>query len=437
MASLVPSYAQQEFRLIAESDYGVQDVSAVWRRMNAFRLSLSPTIDTETFASSGDSVPSIVNVNDDYGEGSIEGKVDYETLQYPFSSLFGAVSPTVPGGGTIARRWNWNWTGRGIITPKSYRMCVGSPAGAEHMPGAVFNGFGVNGNREGMDLTADVWGLAVITDQVLGGYTPAVQQVAITGTPTGGTFTLRAGGQETGIIQYNATGAQVALAVQTLLTSLGSAILVAGAGGPLPTTPATLTFTKGDPGTLTAGTVTLTAGTNPAVVVTVGTPAVDAATDIAPKPMFPLHGSVYFDNSWAALGTTQLKHAYDMDISIGEKYERTKPINRLRDSDSYVEIADQDHTVELSLAVDYRQRKILEDVRIGDMRFFRYEAVGPIIEGAIRYDWFMDMSLFIQEVGEGEEMNNVYVRPFTFRVGRDGVSGNAMAARITNTRTTY
>lgn len=436
MAQLVPSYAQQQFRIQEELEYGVENPTAEWRRMNSMRLDISPTIETETFASSGDSVPSIVNINDDYGEGSLEGKVDYNSIHYILSSLFGATVPTIPGGGTNSRRWNWNWTGRGLITPKTYRMCVGSEQSAEIMPGALFNGFSISGNREGMDLDADVWGMAIKTDELLGGYTPPTSEITITGTPTGGNIVLRFGTVEV-TVAYNATASAVATAVQTALQAAGAPTLVAGSGGPLPGTPVVLTYTKSFPGHPIVKTNALTGGTTPGASVAEDTAAVDDATDVVPKPMFPLHASVYLDNSWGSLGSTQLKHAYDMDLGFGEKYERTMPINRSRDSDSYVEIADQEHTLDLTLAVDYRQRKLLEDVRIGDFKFFRYEAIGPIIEGSIRYDLMLDLALLIDEVGEGEENNNIYVREFSFKVGRDATSGMAAAARVTNVMTAY
>lgn len=437
MAQLVPSYAQQQFRLLEELEYGVANPAATWRRMNAMRLNISPTIETETFAASGDSVPSIVNINDDYAEGSLEGKVDYNSIHYPLSSLFGATTPTVPGGGSISRRWAWNWTGRGIITPKTYRMCVGSEQSAEHVPGALFNGMSISGNREGMDLDADIWGMAVVTDEMLGGYTPPTTEIEVTGTPTGGDFTLRFGGTIEVVVAYDETAADTATAVQAALQAAGSPTTVAGSGGPFPGTPVVLTYSDSYPGHPVVKTNSLTGGTTPAVAVTEGTAANDDAVDVVPKPMFPLHASVYLDNTWAGLGTTQLKHAYDMDLSIGEKYERTMPINRSRDSDSYVEIADQDHTLDLTLAVDYRQRKILEDVRVGEFKFFRYEAIGGIIEGAIRYDLLLDLALMIEEVGEGDENNNIYVREFSFKVGRDATSGMAAAAQVTNVMTAY
>ena len=98
--------------------------------------------------------------------------------------------------------------------------------------------------------------------------TNEVQTVTITGTPTGGTFTLTFAGETTAAIAYNANAA----AVQAALVALGNVnsgdIVVTG--GALPGTAVTLTFGGQFAGTnvpqLTA-TSSLTGGTTPAVAV--------------------------------------------------------------------------------------------------------------------------------------------------------------------------
>jgi hypothetical protein len=58
-----------------------------------------------------------------------------------------------------------------------------------------------------------------------------VQQVTITGTPTGGTFTLTYGGQTTAGIAYNATAAAVQTALEALSSiGVGNALVTGGPG---------------------------------------------------------------------------------------------------------------------------------------------------------------------------------------------------------------
>lgn len=106
--------------------------------------------------------------------------------------------------------------------------------------------------------------------QGLGSNVNAVQTVTITGTPTGGTFTLTYNGQTTAPIAYNASAATVQAAL-ALLTNIAIAGNVSCGGGAEPGTPVTVTFTGllgNQPQPLmTANGAALTGGT-PAIAVT-------------------------------------------------------------------------------------------------------------------------------------------------------------------------
>lgn len=106
-----------------------------------------------------------------------------------------------------------------------------------------------------------------------------VQTVTITGTPTGGTFTLTYGGQTTAAIAYNASAAAV-LAALVALPNIGSSANVDTSGGALPGSAVVVTF-QGELGNsvqpvMTADGAGLTGGTTPAVTVTHTTPGTTA-----------------------------------------------------------------------------------------------------------------------------------------------------------------
>lgn len=104
--------------------------------------------------------------------------------------------------------------------------------------------------------------------------TDEVQTVTITGTPTGGTYTLTFSGQTTAGIAYNAAAAAVQSALEAL-SNISSGDVVC-AGGPHPGTPVTVTFGGSYDGAdvpqMTASAAGLTGGTSPAVTVTTTTP---------------------------------------------------------------------------------------------------------------------------------------------------------------------
>lgn len=98
-----------------------------------------------------------------------------------------------------------------------------------------------------------------------------VQTLTITGTPTGGTFTMTYSGQTTAGIAYNADAATVDAALEAL--SNIAADEVACTGGPLPGTPVVVTFlaTSGNVALMTASGASLTGGTTPAATVALTT----------------------------------------------------------------------------------------------------------------------------------------------------------------------
>lgn len=112
----------------------------------------------------------------------------------------------------------------------------------------------------------------IAPDQPICGSTE-VQSVAITGTPTGGDFTLTFDGQTTGAIAFDATAA----AVKTALDALSNLEVAdtTTAGGPLPGAAVTVSFIGQYAGEnvpqMTADDSGLTGGTDPAVVVTTTT----------------------------------------------------------------------------------------------------------------------------------------------------------------------
>jgi hypothetical protein len=107
--------------------------------------------------------------------------------------------------------------------------------------------------------------------------TPDVQTISISGTPTGGIFSVDFRGQTT-IIAFNATAATVQAALRALSTIGGTNVTCTG--GPLPGTPVVCTFSgtlaTGKQPLMTAYSGALTGGTTPTVTVahtTSGTPS--------------------------------------------------------------------------------------------------------------------------------------------------------------------
>lgn len=107
----------------------------------------------------------------------------------------------------------------------------------------------------------------------LGLRTAEVQSLAITGVPTGGTFTLTLAGKTTAAIAYNAAASAVQSALRLLDTPFVEGVVCSG--GALPGSPVVITFASdladNDVPLMTA-TGSFTGGTSPAAAVTTTTP---------------------------------------------------------------------------------------------------------------------------------------------------------------------
>lgn len=105
-----------------------------------------------------------------------------------------------------------------------------------------------------------------------------VQTIAITGGPTGGSFTLTWQNHTTAPLSFDATAAQVRAALEALVPVAPGDVVTAG--GPLPATPVTVTFTGNYASTDVRPMVpahNLTGGANPTVSVTETTKGKDGA----------------------------------------------------------------------------------------------------------------------------------------------------------------
>lgn len=145
-----------------------------------------------------------------------------------------------------------------------------------------------------------------------------VQTITITGTPTGGTFTLEFDGQTTGTIAYNASAATVDTALEALSNIAASEVTCAG--GALPGTPVTVTFANGlsreNVAELVPDDSGLTGGTTPTVTVTTTTAGYGAERDALNAGIDTL--GALFDTHAAAFSTVELEACYEHLYKLGD-----------------------------------------------------------------------------------------------------------------------
>lgn len=141
------------------------------------------------------------------------------------------------------------------------------------------------------------------------------QLITVSGSPTGGTFTLTYEGVASSALAYNATATAVQTALRAIAAIGSSGVNVRGRpGGPY-----TATFQgtlATDAGPLSLGTNSLTGGTSPSVAVTPATDGIlqdclDRATDIVRSAMRSLLADPLFDYSAYGVASTKIVRGYD------------------------------------------------------------------------------------------------------------------------------
>lgn len=188
---------------------------------------------------------------------------------------------------------SWLRLRHGVDSCVSGTLDVSAFTPAVHYP----NGFIKSGTAIGRITATGLYG-------PYAGQTNEVQSVTITGTPTGGTFTLTWSGQTTEAIPYNATAAQVQSALAALSNVGDNDVTVTG--GPGPGSAFAVTF-KGMLGGTDVAAMTasdsLTGGTDPGV--TIGTTTAGGANPGASDGTQTLYGHVMWDVKVNTADTTK------------------------------------------------------------------------------------------------------------------------------------
>lgn len=176
------------------------------------------------------------------------------------------LNPTVQTFG--AEDQSWLGSAHGTDAARSITLDTSAFTSGTHYPGGYF-------------LSGIPLGLITATQRYgpYAGRTSEQQTVTITGTPTGGTFTLTWGGVTTSAIAFNGSAAVVQAALVALTSLEPGDVTVSGvAGGPY-----TVTFggrlAGEDVAALTASGASLTGGTSPGVTIATATAGGANASD--------------------------------------------------------------------------------------------------------------------------------------------------------------
>jgi hypothetical protein len=221
-----------------ETVEGVAPATGIRTRLLSVGFNLSEAAEFDEIQPMGIRVPTGTPIRQnwstfDIGDGAY---LDYNALAYLFTFLFGPATVTTPGGATNAREWVWT-PGPSALSRTTFSARKGTPtllgvAGtAEEALGCVLTDLTMGFSRtSSQTLSGSGFGKALSYDASID--VNEAQTVTITGTPTGGTFTLTYSGQTTAAIAYNANAAAVQSALEALSNLAPGDVTVTGGPGP-------------------------------------------------------------------------------------------------------------------------------------------------------------------------------------------------------------
>lgn len=117
------SSVNERVQIGAETPGALGTPVAATKRLQSLSIDLSPEFDASRFRPKGSKLDTLVTPIKDWTAGDLEGRVTYDELVYPLSSILGAATIT-PGAGA-ARTWNWKMLDT-TVTPRAFTVENGS-----------------------------------------------------------------------------------------------------------------------------------------------------------------------------------------------------------------------------------------------------------------------------------------------------------------------
>ncbi|HEY3281392.1 MAG TPA: hypothetical protein VGN26_03895 [Armatimonadota bacterium] len=328
--------------------------------------------------------------------GTYNGKAaGFNELAYVLSSLLCSPVVSAASGGVTAKQHEFLPSQSDPDAYKTFTAGLGSSAHASRVSGLTFNDLKIELTRQAISLSGKL-----LARKLLDGL--RVQNVWITGSPTGGTFTLSYGGQTSAGIAYNAAAAAVKSALEALTTvGAGNVNVLGPLGGPwsieLAGTLANTTATA-----ITANGATLTGGTSPGV--SVGycldgiTPTRIAFVPLPPKAISVKMGTAL--NNMAALS-----NVLSVSLQVGSRRQGIYYLNASESYDDTVELHGKP-TAQIVVPKSGSTDAYLNNLRAGDLLYFEVTVTGPTADGTATYSfqWTMPCSVSKQSRGDTDNL---------------------------------
>ena len=433
------SVAIERSQVFEITQWGVEAASAPGvavaadNRLEAIGVTLKPAVEVDRFRPFGNKHDTLLIPGKDFTNLELTGRLDYNNIIYPLSSVVGNEEITTVG--TNGRSWGFLSNSTDPDACRTYTVESGSFVRAQKASGIYINELGFAFRRGSVELSGSGMGRLFTDDIYMTG--DAVYSLAIDGTVSGGTFTLTYSAQTTGAIDYDATAAEVQTALEAL-SNIGVGD-VRCTGGPLDSDPVIITFT----GDLGDQTITLT-GTFSSLTAAPGTSAVTSAqvgqaiNTLSALPVIPGNVNVYYDTTYGNIGTTKLTRVFEADVNISSRFSPMWVLDSSQTSFAATVETAPEVTARLKLAANQVGMGFLDTIRTGTTGYLRIESVGPALpapDAGNNYLFRVDMAVKVESPDNMGDMDGAMSVDWSFRAVDDSDFGGAYQFTVQNLTT--
>lgn len=387
-------------------------------------MSLMPSVksNVDVFTPQGYKFATVAAEGKEWTEIKMSGQPTYTEIIYALSSVMGQTTPTTVGAST--KVWTFSIAQGAADNPATYTMEHGVEAvRVGQMTNAIFTDFSFKYTRQSLSMDGTLMGKIYRDDKS--------RWLAISGVPTGGTFTITVNGQTTSNIAFNASASTVQTAVAAL-SSVGSGN-VSVTGSALPTGPQLFVF-KGAAAetelTISADSTNLTGGTTPTAAFT---RFVQSTTALALVPILPREVTVKMATTQAGLaGASAMTRVLECGWNIGGRFAPIWALNASEESwSAHVEKA-PDPKATIKLAADSNGMPLLTNMRKGTTRFFEFNCVGDATESGQTYLFKTQLACKINGISDYEDADGLYAVEFGGQIAYDATWTHAIQCTVQN-----
>lgn len=393
--------------------------------------SIDPTIRSEnkTYRPKGSRFTTLAIQNKEWVEATITQDVAvYTDTSYLLAGLLGNPSISLVSSGVYLHEWDpITFT---PYTPKTYTVENGSYVRAMEFGYGLVTGLNMDFSRDGVSLGGSMIGQLLTDGSSLTAGTAEVQTASKTGTVSSGTFAMTVMGETATALAYDISNANLLTALNAL-PNVDSGDITLG-GGPLNTTPVTLTYAgryaSADIPLAVIDSTGLVGGGSYNIVQT--TPGA-ALSELVLQPISGDEWDFYIDTTAAGLGGTKLTRCFAAYWTIENVYGVIWPANTSNTSwAAHVDLAPTAQ-VRFTLEADSAGMAYRTQLQTGDSRFVRIKCTGPTL-GASTYYAAFDFAVKITAISEFRDQDGVYAVEYTADIVHDSTWGKALSFDIRN-----